>query len=169
MIEAAEEAPAAWPQQLHLILRAVGEIAAVGDEELDLLLLQPARQLLPVALVEGGADGRVVADEVGQGFRHQQLRRVGAAAEAQFAGGKAVVLHQFVAQCTAAGQQAAGVLQHQFALAGETEFPAGAVHQLVVEVALQGLDAAAEGGLAEADGVRRANEAAVIGKGDEMA
>ncbi|MNP09763.1 hypothetical protein D3C76_1018790 [compost metagenome] len=169
MTGATEEAPAALAQQLHAVLRVTAEVARIGDDEFDLLLLEPLRQLLPVALVKAGANRRVSIDEFGQGFGHQKLRGVGAAAEMQLAAGQAVVLQQFVIQCLAAGQQASGMLKHQLALAGEAKLAAAALDQLASQVTLQRLDTAAEGGLAEVDGFSRADKTAVIGQCREMA
>ncbi|MNH09298.1 hypothetical protein D3C79_687480 [compost metagenome] len=87
----------------------------------------------------------------------------------QLATFQAVVLQQFVVQGLAAGKQPPGVLQHQLALAGEAKLSAAAFDQGAIEVALQGLDAAAEGRLAEAHRVSSTNETAAIGQGHEMA
>ncbi|MNQ84573.1 hypothetical protein D3C85_997070 [compost metagenome] len=169
MIDAAKEPSAPWSQQLHVVLRITGEVPRIGDQKFDLLLAQPQRQLLPVTEVETGADRRVRLDELRQGFGHQQLRRIRAAAELQFATGQAVVLGQFVVQRLTAGQQTPGVLQHQFALAGQAELAAAALHQRAIEVPFQGLDAAAEGRLAEVDRFGGAAKTAVIGQCDEVA
>ncbi|MNZ89655.1 hypothetical protein D3C78_1085890 [compost metagenome] len=61
------------------------------------------------------------------------------------------------------------MLQHQFTLAGQAEFATAAFYQRAVEVALQGLDAATEGGLAEVDRLGGTAEVAVIGQGDKVA
>ncbi|MNP38174.1 hypothetical protein D3C76_1316690 [compost metagenome] len=115
------------------------------------------------------AHQRVVVDELRQRLGHQQLGRVGAAAETQLAAFQAVVLQQLVVQALAAGQQAPGVLQHQLALAGEAKLAAAALDQGTIQIAFQGLDAAAERGLAEVDGIGGAHEATVIGQGHEVA
>ncbi|MNC56151.1 hypothetical protein D3C75_1057270 [compost metagenome] len=108
-------------------------------------------------------------DELCQGFGHQQLRRVRAAAEVQFAAGQTVVLGQFVVQRLATGKQTPCVLQHQLALAGQAKFATAALHQCAIEVPFQGLDAAAEGRLAEVDRFGGATKTAVVGQCDEVA
>ncbi|MNT26818.1 hypothetical protein D3C72_1624130 [compost metagenome] len=169
MSDTAKEPPTSRAQQLNLVLRVAGEVPRVGHEEFDLLFAKPDRQLLPVALVEADADRRVSLDEFRQRLGHQHLGRVRAAAEVQLATGQAVVLRQFVVQGLAAGEQAPGMLQHQFTLARQAEFAAAAFYQRAVEVALQGLDAATEGGLAEVDRLGGTAEVAVIGQGDKVA
>ncbi|MNY42531.1 hypothetical protein D3C86_1774320 [compost metagenome] len=83
---------------MHLILRITGEVARVRHQEFDLLFAQPQRQLFPIALIKTDADRRMRLDKFRQRLGHQQLGRVGAAAEFQLTAGQAVVLGQFVVQ-----------------------------------------------------------------------
>ncbi|MCY1406536.1 hypothetical protein D9M71_218050 [compost metagenome] len=168
MALATEETAAAVAEQLHPIVLIAGKPSRIADEELDLFFLQVLHRLLPVLHLERHADRRVRRDEGRQGLGNQALCGEWAAGETQFAGGQAFELVQFVAQRTGSRQQPAGMLQHQFALGGQTELAAATVDQDAAEVALQHLDAATERRLAETDRIRRALEVAGLGQRDKM-
>ncbi|MNE79254.1 hypothetical protein D3C80_1757190 [compost metagenome] len=87
----------------------------------------------------------------------------------QFTTGQSVELHQFVVQGLATGQQPPCMLQHQLSLARQAELATAAFHQRAIEVALQGLDTAAEGRLAEIDRLGSPHKTAVVGQGNQVA
>ncbi|MNN96731.1 hypothetical protein D3C81_2157620 [compost metagenome] len=61
------------------------------------------------------------------------------------------------------------MFQYQPAMGGQADLPWAAVEQGAAEAGFQGLDAAAQGRLAEIDRLCRTGEVAVLGEGDEMA
>ena len=111
----------------------------------------------------------VITNEARHRSRNQLRGRGRAAAEQQGAGARVVEPADFVVQIVGIAQQAPGVLEHHQALLGGTQLLVGPIHQLKAGRVLQCLDAAAESGLRKAHRVGRGNEAAVLGKGDEVA
>ncbi|MCY1296249.1 hypothetical protein D9M70_456240 [compost metagenome] len=168
MIRTAEEQPALGRQGLGLEAGVGLEMTDVGDEELDLLALQRAAELLPVVHHEAGAHVGMAIDERRHGIRHQPHRWHRAAAEAQLAGVQLGHLVDFLHQVGRPLDQAQGVLQHQLAFRGRAQVLVAAVHQLAAELLFEALDAAAERRLGDADGIGRADEAAVFDQGDEV-
>ncbi|MCY1305922.1 hypothetical protein D9M70_557510 [compost metagenome] len=144
-------------------------MAGIGNEEFDFFADKAAIQLLPGIHLELHPHPRIVIDESSYRLRDQLRGRRRAAAETHPPGLQSVELADFVGQVVRAMHQAAGVFQHQQALPGRLQVLAGAVHQAAADVVLQGLDAAAEGGLRQVHRGGGGNEAAVLGQGDEVA
>lgn len=168
MLRTAEELAAARGQRARLEVWVGLEVADVGDEEFDLFAEQGAAELFPVVHVQADLHPRVAVDEVGHRVRHQLLGRRRPAAEAQLAGIQLVQLGDLVDQVGRPLHQAQRVLQHHLAFRRRAQVLAATVHQLTAKLLLQALDAAAEGRLGDAHGVRRADETAVFGEGDEI-
>ncbi|MCY1535369.1 hypothetical protein D9M68_707700 [compost metagenome] len=100
---------------------------------------------------------------------HQACGGVWSRAQTQLAGFQVGQLAHRILQCTATGQQALGMLQHQLAMSGEADAAAVAIQQTAIQIGFECLDAAAQGRLAEVDRLGGAGEMPVLGKGDEVA
>ncbi|ONH43539.1 hypothetical protein BLL37_17220 [Pseudomonas azotoformans] len=165
----AEKHAAPRRQGQGLEVRVGLEVTYIGDKEFDLFTAQAAREFFPVVHLQHGAHFGVSRDEPRHGLGRQVHRGHGVAAEAHFTGVEFGHARDFMAQQGRALHQAQRVLQHHLAFGGGAQVFMGAVHQHAAELLLQALDAAAEGGLGDAHGVRRTHEATVLVQRDEVA
>ena len=70
------------------------QVAAVGDEELDVLVDEPLQQQLPVAHLDAQVDAGMVAAQLGQQRRQECRRRKGADAERRVAERAVAIEHR---------------------------------------------------------------------------
>src|SRR5471032_2089786 len=169
MPRSAKKYPALGRQCACLEVRVGFELANVGDKKFDLFTAQGAAEFLPVVHLETGADFRVRTDKPRHRIWHQFHGRCRPGAKAQVTGVEFGHARHFTAQQGGAMHQAQGVLQHHLALGRGAQILVAAIDQHTAELLLQPLNAAAEGGLGDAHGVRSTHETAVFVEGDEVA
>lgn len=146
-----------------------GDVARVRDEEFDFLGLQVLQQVAPVVAADGQLQTGTLGAHAGEQGGQEGGGRQRAAAESDLAD-VAVAQQAHVALQTARlVDQAPRLLHELHSDGGQRHVAVVAVEQGQAQFLFQGLDAAAERGLAQVYLFCRARKAQFVGQGDGVA
>ncbi|SPA56091.1 protein of unknown function [Cupriavidus taiwanensis] len=162
------EVAALLSQGTDIQRRVIGQVAHIGDEELDILGAQAFQQLLPVALLHAQGNLRMQSAQFGQHQRQEGRGREGPDAECRVAQLTVAIEIDIALQAACLEQQPPRPRDHEFAGRGWPHVSDVAIEQADAKVAFNGLDAATEGWLAKVNTLRRPREMQLIGKRQDM-
>ena len=160
--------PGLSAQGLDVQGQVAGHVTDVGHEEFDVFLAQALLQQVPVADFGTQADRGVVAAEFCQHLLRHGGRRKRADAEGGVAQLRVAVQGHVALHAADVEQHLAGPGNQKTACRCRADVAAVPLEQAHAHLALQRLDAAAEGGLAQVHPLGRAREVAGVGQGQQM-
>ncbi|MCY1435198.1 hypothetical protein D9M71_512840 [compost metagenome] len=149
--------------------RITDPLAGVGDEELDVLLLQVVHQMVPVVDLDLHDQPGNVSTQLDQRILHVQVGGHHSRTEGQLAAFRIGDVLGFGAQATGATQQLAGASQDLPPGRGQRHRAGIPIEQANPQVRLQRLDAAAERRLREIGPLRGAGEVQFLAQQDQVA